>query len=185
MFKGNIRRILTINKGITLTFLELTEMKFINNFKLKFKVDSLNIPAIFIALFTFTISILLAFMLIDALLDSYQLISDFTGKDIAQYINTSNIILPLAKNSIKNKIKTSYLNLAYNLDSPIFRELLSILSNNPINQEPQLRIEKFLQNQVLDLTKLKLSNPNITYNKLSIYTDVYSSFLVKGSQNRI
>ena len=37
----------------------------------------------------------------------------------------------------------SKLNLAYDLNSPIFKELLSILSNNSINQETPVKIEQF------------------------------------------
>jgi hypothetical protein len=56
----------------------------------------------------------------------------------------------------------STLSLSYDLNSPIFKELLSILSNNPINQETQVKIEHFLQNQAnqaleLESNKLKLN----------------------------
>lgn len=39
------------------------------------------------------------------------------------------------------------LSLSYELNSPIFKELLSNLSYNPINQETPVKIEQFLQNQ--------------------------------------
>jgi len=141
---------------------------------LNLKKDYLNSPPIIIGLFTITISILLAFMAL--LLDSYpylidlNLISDFTEIDKSPYIYFSNIILPLSVTSIKNKIKTpnlSNLSLAYDLNSPIFTELLSILTNNPINQESQLRIEQFLQNQALELSKLKLSTNDKSKSNIS------------------
>jgi len=36
------------------------------------------------------------------------------------------------------------LRIAYELNSPIFKELLSNLTNNPINQETQIKIEYIL-----------------------------------------
>lgn len=110
------------------------------------------------------------------LLDSFpylialNLTSDLTRIDIPHYIYFSNIILPLSVSSIKNKIKSpnlSNLSLAYDLNSPIFTELLSILTNNPINEETQLRIEQFLQNQALELSKLKLSTNDNPKTKIS------------------
>jgi len=57
---------------------------------------------------------------------------------------------------------SSSLSLSYDLNSPIFKELLSILSNNSINQETPVKIEHFLQNQAnqaleLESNKLKLN----------------------------
>jgi hypothetical protein len=54
--------------------LSLTKFKFINNLKLNLKIDT---SVIIIALFTFTISLLLAFMEVIPVLGSYQIASDF------------------------------------------------------------------------------------------------------------
>ena len=68
-------------------------------------------------------------------------------------INISNIILPLPlisnNNGGNNKALSNLSHLNYDFKSPIFTELISILSNNPINQETQLKIEQILQNQGL------------------------------------
>jgi len=81
------------------------------------------------------------------------------GIDIIE-IYISNTILSLSSNKNKSSASTNLSNLSLNsdLNSPIFTELISILSNNPINQETQLKIEQILQNQglVVELEKRKL-----------------------------
>ena len=72
----------------------------------------------------------------------------------------NNIILPLSSKS-NNKLKSPNLNLSYDLNSPIIRKLLSILTNNPINDATQLKIEQFLKNQSIEITKNKLSSKKI------------------------
>ena len=65
----------------------------------------------------------------------------------------TNIYLPVSSSQTKiNTSNVSNLSLAFDFNSPIFKELLSIVTNNPINNETQLRIEQFLQNQSLDFT---------------------------------
>ena len=61
------------NRNFIFPFSFLTEIKFINILILKLKNYSLNTPPIIIGLFTFTISILLAFMDVALLLSSYQI----------------------------------------------------------------------------------------------------------------
>lgn len=48
------------------------------------------------------------------------------------------------------------LNSIYNSSSPIFKQLLVTLTNSPFNETTQLKIEKFLQNQALELNESNL-----------------------------
>lgn len=48
------------------------------------------------------------------------------------------------------------LNSIYNSSSPIFKQLLVTLTNSPLNETTQLKIEKFLQNQALELNESNL-----------------------------
>jgi len=141
---------------------------------------------IFIGFFTFTFTITVSILLVFVFMEfasflgssQYQITSDFTGIgidiDIHQYKYILNINLPLSELNRTNKTSNLLnLSLAYDFNSPIFKELVSILTNNPLNQETQLRIEQFLHNQGLELTKLKLSikdreNPNIQINNALI-----------------
>jgi len=132
------------------------------------KIDSLKISHLFIILFTITILLVtppcncpsdysLGGINTSNLSGFY-----FLGIDIKD-INISNMILPLHlisnKNGDKNKVLRKLSNLKYDFLSPIFIELISILSSNPINKETQLKIEQFLQNQgllvVSEQSKLK------------------------------
>ena len=74
-------------------------------------------------------------------------------------IENNNITKPLSNKS-----------LVYDLNSPIFKELLSILMDSSNNQkkETQLKIEYFLKNQAVEFTKLKKS----FLDKDSIYNNV-------------
>jgi len=64
----------------------------------------------------------------------------------------------IKKNNTTSKL--SNLSLAYDLNSPIFKNLLSILTNNLINEETQIKMEKFLINKALDLTKVEEDSKN-------------------------
>ena len=74
-------------------------------------------------------------------------------------IENNNITKPLSNKS-----------LVYDLNSPIFKELFSILMDSSNNQkkETQLKIEYFLKNQAVEFTKLKKS----FLDKDSIYNNV-------------
>nr|QWO71367.1 RNA polymerase [Termitomyces sp. DKA19] len=84
----------------------------------------------------------------------YLITSNFREIGITDYTNIYSINMFFS--SIKNKPYLS--NLVYDLKSPIFKELLSIITNNPMDCETQLKVEKFLQNQASELLKLKQSN---------------------------
>jgi len=74
-----------------------------------------------------------------------------------------NIIEEDINTLIKNNnttSKLSNLSLAYDLNSPIFKKLLSIITNNLINEETQIKMEKFLINKALDLTKVEEDSKN-------------------------
>ena len=111
-----------------------------------------------------------------------QIISCFTVIEYPHYICIINVIVPISSrsSSIKNKIKSFNLNSAYDLNSPIFSGLLSILTNNPMNQETQLKIEHFLKNQSLDLTKEKLSRNLKSSNNINISNPLISKLLETG-----
>jgi len=82
----------------------------------------------------------------------------------------SNIIEEDINTLIKNNnitSKLSNLSLAYDLNSPIFKKLLSILTNNLINEETQFKMEKFLINKALDLSKVEEDYNNKINSKIS------------------
>jgi len=69
--------------------------------------------------------------------------------------------IPFSNNrniSTINKSKSSISSLSYDIDSPIFRKLLSLLTSNTNTKEVQLQIEQLLQNQALEIAKTKLSS---------------------------
>ena len=80
-------------------------------------------------MYLFTFSILLAFMVV--LLYNNQIIDYFTEIELPLDICMITIIKSKSEYSNTNNIKSINLNSAYGLNSLIFRELLSILTNNP------------------------------------------------------
>jgi len=80
----------------------------------------------------------------------------------------NNVQIPFSNNrNISTIIKPKFrggvpaASLYYDIHSPIFRKLLSLLSNycsSNNNKEVQLQIEQLLQNQALKIAKTKLSS---------------------------
>ena len=98
-----------------------------------------------------------------ALQHSNQIISRSFYTSMSQSLHKSTP--PLAKES---GMRLSQLNPIYNLSSPIFKELLTILNNEPLNNKTQLKIEKFLLNQAEELNTKKIaSGEENKYNKFS------------------
>jgi hypothetical protein len=99
------------------------------------------------------------------------------GGQSRSYSTSSNII------DINNSNKNSNINMdsknnslnvlqstLYNIDSPIFSQLLLILNSSPMDNDTQLIIEKFLMDQYKNFTANKListQNKNINYNTLT------------------
>jgi len=110
------------NRHIIFPFSFLTKIKFINILMLNFKFYSFNITLIIFGLFIFIISILLAFMNVVSLLDSWQNPSYFTEIDNFYNIYFTSINIPLFLN--KHKIKTPNFNL-----SLYFNKFITILYN--------------------------------------------------------
>nr|QWO71370.1 RNA polymerase [Termitomyces sp. T123] len=167
---------------------------------LRKRIFATNFPTIFPTIFSFSLSFSFSFYTIWSssryeerslkffvylFLGYYLITSNFRGIDITDYTNICSISMFLSP--IKNKIKTPYLsNLVYELKSPIFKELLSIITNNPRDCETQLKIEKFLQNQANELIKFKVSNveSNTEINKVLISKLIEKkSSLIKAINN--
>ena len=131
-------------------------------------ISYLNLSVIFMCLFTQAMGILVSIWLMELIVGPIQITSYLSDIDTVSYIHILNTLIPLKSSSIKNNIKSPNIsNIAYDLNSPIFRELLTILNDNPINNETQLKIEQFLRNQSLELNKNKISsnlNPNSNFN---------------------
>ena len=89
----------------------------------------------------------------------------------------SNIILALSSNKI-NSSKISNLKLEYDLNNPIFIELLSILRNNDLTHETQLKIEHFLKNQSLELMKAQMNSNSKSSNNINASNVLISKLIV-------
>ena len=80
----------------------------------------------------------------------------------------------------------SNINSIYGLNSPIFNELLSILIKEPLIQETQLKIERFLVNQSIEvLTKISLNDKfnNMDNKNLLLKLEEYRPKLEKAIKN--
>lgn len=212
IFKTNNKRKATTNttKTILTRFFNLVSL--IVQFCLIFPLPLvLPIAAIFICLITIIISILLFIIIIEfvTLLWNYLILIliqfqfqfqinyayIFTGIDFHEHIQILNIIIPLSclvtnNNEIKKntnkktKTKTYNLSLGYGLNSPLFKELIKIITNNPLNHNTQLRIEQFLQQQASELINLKLStknNSSLPIKKTNFYVNRKESVLRKNN----
>ena len=161
-----------------LLLIKLSKIKFIifSRYILNLIIYYLKIHHI--KIYLFILSILLTYCLFISLVDNIQITSNFIEIDIYHYILISNIILPLSSNTTKiHTSKISNLNLVSDINNPIFIELFSILTNNPMNHYTQLKIEHFLKNQSLELTKQKmLSNLN-TSNNINISNTLISKLI--------
>ena len=161
-----------------LLLIKLSKIKFIifSRYILNLIIYYLKIHHI--KIYLFIISILVTYCLFISLVYNIQITSNVIEIDIYHYILISNIILPLSSNTRKiHTSKISNLNLVYDINNPIFRELFSILTNNPINHDTQLKIEHFLKNQSLEFTKQKmLSNLN-TSNNINISNTLISKLI--------
>jgi hypothetical protein len=87
---------------------------------------------------------------VTALQHSKQIKSRSFSTSLFQSLHRTN---PLAINSA---MKHSKLNPIYTSFSPIFKELLTILNTEPLNNKTQLKIEKFLLNQAKELNTTKI-----------------------------
>lgn len=94
----------------------------------------------------------------------------------------NNVQIPFSNNrNISTMINPKFrggvpaASLYYDIDSPIFRKLLSLLSNHCSsnnNKEVQLQIEQLLQNQALEIAKTKLSSQGESKNQNHIHKQI-------------
>lgn len=107
---------------------------------------------------------------------------------IKNYKINPNIIEEDINTLIKNNnttSKLSNLSLAYDLNSPIFKKLLSIITNNLINEETQFKMEKFLINKALDFTNVEEDSKNKISNTLILKLIEKETSLIKLIKNYI
>lgn len=90
----------------------------------------------------------------------HSAVLQYSSKSRSYSTSNSYALRSKAAPKVGNKLglRLSNLKSIYNSSSPIFKELLEILNNEPLNRITQLKIEKFLLDQASEFNKEKLES---------------------------